>query len=148
MTERINYASGSPWEPLRGFSRAVQIGNTLAISGTTAQVASGDVVGGSSSYAQTRFALEQVKKILAGAGFALTDVVRTRLMVTNLADFGEYARAHHEVFEAVRPASSIVQVVRLVDPRLLVEIEVDAVRGVSEWSSQRLSLHDGPMDKR
>ena len=141
--ERINYASGSPWEPLRGFSRAVQVGDTLYISGTTAQVASGDVVGGSSSYSQTRFALDQIKRILAGAGFKLTDVVRTRLMVTNLADFAEYARAHHEVFETVRPASSIVQVVRLVDPRLLVEIEVQAVRGVTDCAAQRLTLLEG-----
>lgn len=138
--QRINYASGSPWEPLRGFSRAVRVGDALYISGTTAQVASGDVVGGSSSYSQTRFALDQVKRILAGAGFKLTDVVRTRLMVTNLADFSEYARAHHEVFETIRPASSIVQVVRLVDPRLLVEIEVEALRGVTDCTAERLNL--------
>lgn len=143
MTERIQYASGSPWEPLRGFSRAVQVGNVLYISGTTAQVASGDIMGGASPYHQTRFALEQIKRIIAEAGFQLSDVVRTRLMVTNMADFGEYARAHHEVFESIRPASSIAQVVRLVDPRLLVEIEVEAVRGVTERSSRRLTSLEG-----
>ena len=143
MSERINYASGSPWEPLRGFSRAVQVGNTLYISGTTAQVASGDIVGGTSAYGQTRFALDQIKRVINEAGFRLSDVVRTRLMVINISDFGEYARAHHEVFEAIRPASSIVQVVRLVDPRLLVEIEVEAVRGITDYSSRRLTSLEG-----
>lgn len=129
MTERVNIASGSPWEPLRGYSRAVRVGDHLFISGTTSTTVSGDVIGAGDAYQQTRFVLQKVIKVLEQAGFAKTDVVRTRLFVTNIAQWNDFARAHREVFETVRPASSIVQVAKLVDPRLLLEMEVDAVRG-------------------
>lgn len=98
----------------------------------------GDVVGVGDPYEQTKFVLEVIKKVLSAAGFQISDVVRTRLFVTNIAKWDEYARAHREVFETVRPASSILQVSRLVDPRLLVELEVDALRGYA--TAENLSL--------
>lgn len=129
---RLNIASGSPWEPIRGYSRAVKVGNTLFVSGTTAMNSEGEIIGGNDPYLQTRAVIEVIKQVLQRAGFHLGDVVRTRLFVTNLARWDDYARAHREAFEQVRPASSIVQVARLVDPRLLIEMEVDAVLGAGE----------------
>ncbi len=127
--ERVNIASGSPFEPMRGYSRAVRVGDQLFVSGTTAMMSNGDIVGTGDCYEQTKHAIKVIKDVLASAGFAMSDVVRTRMSVTNIQEWKEYARAHSEAFDAIRPASSIVQVARLVDPRLLVEIEVDAVRG-------------------
>lgn len=132
---RTNILSGSPLEPLRGYSRAVQVGNHLSISGTTAMNSKGDVAKPGEPYEQTKYILSIVKSILSSRGFALSDVVRTRLFVTNIARWEDYARAHREVFETVRPASSMVQVVKLVDPRLVVEIEIDAIRGVEQTES-------------
>jgi enamine deaminase RidA (YjgF/YER057c/UK114 family) len=127
--KRVNFSSGVPWEPLRGYSRAVKVGDHLYISGTTALAAGGEVVGGSDAYEQTKFVLGIIRKILSKAEFQLSDVVRTRLYVTNIARWDEYARAHSEVFDKIRPASSIVQVSKLVDPRLLVEMEAEAIAG-------------------
>lgn len=127
--ERHNYASGSPWEPLRGFSRAVRVGENLYISGTTAMTASGEVVAAGDAYEQTKYVISTIKKILSSAGFSPSDVVRTRLYVTDISKWDDYARAHREAFERIRPASSLVQVTKLVDPRLLLEMEVDAIRG-------------------
>lgn len=140
MTERVNIASGSPWEPLRGYSRAVRVGDQLFISGTTSTTVSGDVYAAGDAYQQTRYILQKVIKVLEQAGFAKTDVVRTRLFVTNIAHWNDFARAHREVFETVRPASSIVQVAKLVDPRLLLEMEVDAIRGCELRESIKLDL--------
>ena len=126
---RINIASGTPWEPLRGYSRAVRVEDNLYISGTTAMSASGEVIGLNDAYEQTRYVIKVIKEVLNTAGFSISDVVRTRLFVTNLAKWEEYARGHSETFDSIRPASSIVQVSRLVDPRLLIEMEVDAVLG-------------------
>lgn len=140
MVERTNIASGSPWEPLRGFSRAVRVGDHLFISGTTALSPSGDVVGGNDPYLQTKYVIDVVKQVLAHEGFSLADVVRTRLSVTQLSRWDDYARAHREAFEQIRPASSIVQVARLTDPRLLIELEVDAIRGCTSIKSARLEL--------
>ena len=134
-TIRTNILSGSPLEPLRGYSRAVQVGDHLAISGTTAMNSKGEVVGSGEPYEQTKYILGIIKTILSSRGFHVSDVIRTRLFVTNIARWEDYARAHREVFEAIRPASSMVQVVKLVDPRLVVEIEVDAVRGASTAES-------------
>jgi len=130
--ERINFATKSPFEPLRGFSRAVQVGNQLYISGTTATLSSGEVVAPGDAYQQTRFVIGRIRQVLTAAGFTIHDVVRTRLSVTNIGKWEEYARAHREAFEIVRPASSIVQVAKLVDARLVLEMEVDAVRGGAE----------------
>jgi enamine deaminase RidA (YjgF/YER057c/UK114 family) len=138
--KRINYSSNSPWEPIRGYSRAVRVGDHLFISGTTAVAPGGTVIAPNEAYEQTKYVLTLVKKILSTAGFSLEDVVRTRMFVTNMAKWDEYARAHREVFEMVRPASSIVQVTKLVDPRLVLEMEVEALRGATEVSS--ISLGD------
>ena len=127
--ERVNFASRSPWEPLRGYSRAVRVGEVLYVSGTTAIADGGAVVGAGDAYEQTRYVISILRKILASAGFKMSDVVRTRLYITNMAKWDEYARAHREVFEKIRPASSIVQVTKLVDPRLMLEMEAEAVRG-------------------
>ncbi|MBX7144202.1 MAG: RidA family protein [Oligoflexia bacterium] len=135
--ERYNIASGSPWEPLRGYSRAVLAGDHLFISGTTAVDARGEVFAPGDAYQQTKYILNKVRDILECARFSISDVVRTRLFVTNMAHWDDYARAHREVFETIRPASSIVQVSKLVDPRLMIEMEVDALRGceiVDNWN--------------
>lgn len=137
---RTNIASGSPFEPLRGYSRAVQVGDALYISGTTAMNANGDVVAPGDPYQQTKHILTSIRSILTSRNFQMSDVVRTRLFVTNIARWDDYARAHREVFEHVRPASSLVQVVKLVDPRLVVEIEVEALRGATDISSVTVSF--------
>jgi enamine deaminase RidA (YjgF/YER057c/UK114 family) len=129
--DRVNFATTSPFEPLRGFSRAVLVGDRLLISGTTALSHSGEVVGVGDAYVQTKTILNKVRRILNTAGFTIHDVVRTRLFVTNMGSWKDYARAHRDAFEKVRPASSIVQVAKLVDPRLLVELEVEAIRGAT-----------------
>lgn len=140
--ERINFSTRSPWEPLRAYSRAVQVGDNLYISGTTAIAEGGEVIGGMDAYEQTRYVISVVRKILAAAHFSMNDVVRTRLYITNMAKWDEYARAHREAFEHIRPASSIVQVVKLVDPRLMLEMEVDALRGATAMHSVPVSLRD------
>ena len=133
---RTNYSSGSPWEPLRGFSRAVVVGDTIYISGTTATDEKGDVIGENDPFKQTQYVIQFAKRILLEAGFSLRDVYRTRMYVTNMTKWEEYARAHREAFENIRPASAIVQVNRLTDPRLLVEMEFEAIRGVEMAESQ------------
>lgn len=134
---RYNIASNSPWEPLRGYSRAVRIGNQLWMSGTTAVNANGEVVGVNDAYLQTKFIIDRARQILQSEGFSLNDVVRTRLSITQMSSWDAYARAHREAFEQIRPASSIIQVTKLVDPRLLVEMEFDAVRGCASVEEKR-----------
>ena len=128
---RTNILSRSPFEPLRGYSRAVQVGDQLFVSGTTAMNYKGEVTAPGDPYEQTKTVLSSIKTILTSRGFSMQDVVRTRLFVTNMSKWEDYARAHREVFETIRPASSMVQVVKLVDPRLVVELEVDAIRGAT-----------------
>jgi enamine deaminase RidA (YjgF/YER057c/UK114 family) len=124
--QRRNVSSGTPWEALAGYSRAVRLGNSVWVSGTTASDARGDLQGGDDAYAQARYILDKIKVALAEAGASLTDVVRTRVYVSRLEDWREVARAHGEVFGDIRPANTLVQVAGLVDGRL-VEIEADAV---------------------
>jgi enamine deaminase RidA (YjgF/YER057c/UK114 family) len=140
MTIRTNISTGSPFEPLRGYSRAVQHGDALYISGTTALSAQGDVESPGDAYAQTIEVLNKMRAILTNRGFTISDVVRTRFFVTNIVKWEDYARAHCDIFGNTRPASSIVQVSKLVDPRLVVEIEVDAVRGASSVENVALDL--------
>ncbi len=102
--------------------------------------AQGDVVAPGDAYLQTKSVLQSIKAILASRNFLISDVVRTRLFVTNISRWEDYARAHREVFENIRPASSLVQVAKLVDPRLVVEIEVDAIRGASDSQSVAVTL--------
>jgi enamine deaminase RidA (YjgF/YER057c/UK114 family) len=137
---RKNFNGGSVWEPLRGYSRAVQVGDSLFVSGTTAINDKGEVLFAGDPYQQTKYVIERIRGVLLAADFKLEDVVRTRLFVTQLNRWEDYARAHREVFEAIRPASSIVQVVRLVDARLMIEMEVDAIRGAGKAEALQIQM--------
>ena len=129
MNERRVFASGAVWEPVFGYSRAVRVGSAVFVSRTTAAADGGGAVGGDDVGAQTREALRRVVAALAQAGAEPEDVVRTRVFVTDIDRWEEVGRVHGEVFGDVRPATTMVEVSRLIDPALLVEIEADAIVG-------------------
>jgi len=125
--ERINYSSGAKWEDIVGYSRAVKIGNTVEVTGTVAVDANNELVGKNDAYAQTRFIIEKIEAVLKRAGASLSDVVRTRMFVTDISRWEEYGRAHGEFFSTIKPCTCMIEVKGLIDPEYLIEIEATAI---------------------
>lgn len=125
--QRKNFSSGAKWEDIVGYSRAVLIGNHLEISGTVATDEQG-VVGQGDIYKQTKFILEKIDKVLQQAGFSMRDVVRTRMFVTDISKWEAVGKAHGEFFKDIKPATSMIEISKLIDPEYLIEIEVTAIK--------------------
>ena len=126
MTDRQNISSGAKWDDIVGYSRAVRVGSRIYLTGTTATDESGNIVGDNDGYAQAVQAIRNIERALAQAGATLENVVRTRMFVTDISRWQEYGRAHHEFFGVIKPCATMVEVRALIDPRMLIEIEVEA----------------------
>ena len=126
MRERKRYSSGTKWEPIVGYSRAVRVGDRIYVTGTTATDEHGEVVGVDDAYAQTIQTIKNIERALRSLDARLQNVVRTRMFVTDISRWEEYGRAHGEFFREIMPATTMVEVSKLIDPRMLVEIEADA----------------------
>jgi enamine deaminase RidA (YjgF/YER057c/UK114 family) len=126
MQERERYASGAKWEKIVGYSRAVKVGSRIYVTGTTATDSEGNIVGIGNAYLQTVQTIQNIEKALHALGATLDHVVRTRIFVTDISQWEEYGRAHNEFFKDILPATSMIEVSRLIDERMLVEIEADA----------------------
>ena len=127
MSKRTNYSSGAIWEDIVGYSRAVKVGNHIEVSGTVASDEAGNVIGKDDHYGQTKYILQKIEKALVKAGASLHHVVRTRMFVTDISRFEEYAKAHGEVFSSIKPCTSMLEVKGLVSPEYLIEIEATAI---------------------
>src|SRR5688572_17591486 len=125
---RKNFSSGAKWEDIVGYSRAVQVDNQLEVTGTVAVNEKGELVGSGDFYKQTQFILQKVKGVIENAGFAISDVVRTRIFVTDISQWEAVGKAHQEVFGSIKPATTMVQINALISPEYLVEIEVSVIR--------------------
>ncbi len=124
---RENFSSGAKWEELIGYSRAVKVGNTIEITGTVAVDDNNEVVGTNDAYEQTKFIIQKIEKVLHRAGASLSDVVRTRMFVTDISKWQEHGKAHAEFFRAIRPCTTMVEVSKLIAPEYLIEIEATAI---------------------
>lgn len=127
MDQKQHYFSGTKWEPIVGYSRAIKIGNQVLVTGTTATNEQGEIVGVGDAYAQTVQVIRNIEKALNALGAELKHVVRTRMFVTDIAQWEEFGRAHGEFFREIRPCATMVEIRRLIDDRMLIEIEADAV---------------------
>ena len=125
--ERTNYSSGAKWEAIVGYSRAVKVGNTIEVTGTVAVDDNSQLVGPGDAYAQTKFIIQKIEKVLQRAGASLKDVVRTRMFVTDISRWEEYGKAHGEFFSSILPCTSMIEVKGLIDPGYMIEIEATAI---------------------
>ncbi len=125
--QRTNYSSGAKWEDIVGYSRAVKVGNLVEVTGTVAVDDQGATVGAGDAYAQTKFILQKISAVLERAGASLSDVIRTRMFVTDISRWEEYGKAHGEFFSTIKPCTSMIEVKGLIDPAYLVEIEATAI---------------------
>ena len=127
MTKSIKISSGAKWEDIVGYSRAVRVGNIIEVAGTTAVDERGEIIGLNNPYEQTKYILAKIEKALIEVGASMKDVVRTRMFVTDISKWEEIGRAHGEFFREIKPAASMIEVKRLINPELSVEIEVTAI---------------------